>query len=200
MVAAIPPWLDSDFVTKLNLKSRWASPVADIPWSLHPLHPKAYGSLFLPQWKFLFQQESAEVTRQPVEVRYPFLDLRIVSFMLAIPSLPWFFRKHILREAMRGKLPEEIRMRPKMPVRKDPVVAALRDAGGEIALQAAPGRELSQFVTLKHLSPLLEDDDPEQVMQRLRPYCLSYWLQSLGRIGYKMPMGIGHGEAKAASR
>lgn len=198
--AAIPPWLDSELISRLNLESRWASPVADLPWSLHPVHPKAYGSLFFPQWKYLFQQESAEVTRQPVEVRYPFLDLRIVNFMLAIPALPWFFRKHILREAMRGKLPEQIRMRPKRPMLKDPVVEALCAGGtGEVELRRL-SEELSGYVAAERLHPLLEDDDSEEVMLRLRPYCLSYWLQSPSRIGYKMPMGIRHAEAKAASR
>jgi len=49
-----------------------------------------------------------------VEIRAPFLDWRLVCFMFSLPSeskLGGGTTKRILREAMRGVLPEEIRMR-----------------------------------------------------------------------------------------
>lgn len=195
----IPPWINPDLVTKLDLDSRWEKPLPDIPWESHPNHPKAYGSLFFPQWTCMFQQENAGVTRQPVEVRYPFLDLRVVNFLLAIPAVPWFFRKQVLRDAVRGKLPEKIRMRPKKPIRKDPIVAALRDSSAGVIEQALQGEVLDRFVVLKNLAPPLEDEDSERVMLRLRPLCLRYWLQSAGRIGYTFRGNAGDSKPEHAA-
>ncbi|HJT21816.1 MAG TPA: asparagine synthase-related protein, partial [Nitrospira sp.] len=49
-----------------------------------------------------------------VEVRLPFLDYRIVAFLFSLPSRwkvkgPW--NKFVLREAMRGRIPESVRCR-----------------------------------------------------------------------------------------
>ena len=51
-----------------------------------------------------------------VEVRVPFLDHTLVEFMSQVPprlKMRGFREKHILREALRGVLPEEIRTRRK---------------------------------------------------------------------------------------
>ena len=56
-----------------------------------------------------------------LEVRVPFCDHRIVSYVW---NIPWDMkakdgeRKHILREAARGLLPEKVRSRPKSPYPK----------------------------------------------------------------------------------
>ena len=53
----------------------------------------------------MFEQENAGATHFPLEMRYPFLDLRIVNYLLALPPFPWCFNKMLLREAMAGRLP-----------------------------------------------------------------------------------------------
>ena len=49
-----------------------------------------------------------------VEARLPFLDYRLVSLLFGLPP-EWRLRgqwtKYVLREAMRGKIPESIRLR-----------------------------------------------------------------------------------------
>ena len=50
-----------------------------------------------------------------VEARLPFMDYRLVSFLFGLPSQwkirgPW--NKFVLREAMRGRIPESVRTRP----------------------------------------------------------------------------------------
>lgn len=50
-----------------------------------------------------------------VEVRFPFCDHRLISYVWNIPwemKAPGGERKHILREAARGIVPEEVRLRP----------------------------------------------------------------------------------------
>jgi asparagine synthase (glutamine-hydrolysing) len=47
-------------------------------------------------------------------MRYPYRDRRLVEFMLAVPGHQLYNRgryKHVLRQAMAGVLPEEIRLR-----------------------------------------------------------------------------------------
>ncbi len=50
------------------------------------------------------------------EIRDPFLDSRVVEYLFSIPSLPWFYKKHILRASMKTVLPPEIINRPKTPI------------------------------------------------------------------------------------
>jgi asparagine synthase (glutamine-hydrolysing) len=54
-----------------------------------------------------------------LEVRVPFLDHELVEFCSRIPptlKMRGFREKYILREALRGVLPEEIRTRKKRPL------------------------------------------------------------------------------------
>ena len=53
------------------------------------------------------------VTLCPVVFRHPFFDVRLLTYLLGIPPIPWFLNKKILRDAMRGKTPEPVRRRPK---------------------------------------------------------------------------------------
>ena len=76
----------------------------------------------------MFELENPGVTRCPVEVRHPFLDLRIVNFMLALPPFPLFFEKKLLREAVAGRLPESVRTRRKTPLAGSPLVEHLRQS------------------------------------------------------------------------
>lgn len=193
---AFPTWLNHDLAAQLELKKRWENPIPENSPARHPVHPRGYESLFLPQWRHLFLHESSEITRQLVEVRYPFLDLRLAEFLLAIPAMPWFFRKHLLRDAMRGRLPEKIRMRPKQPLREDPLIPALRIYGSSEVHRLRPAESLGRYVDIKALPPLGDetDADAEEVELKLRPWCLNFWLQSSKRIGYKIAAEAGHAE------
>ena len=55
-----------------------------------------------------------------MEVRYPFCDVRLVNYLLAIPVLPWRLHKELLRVALRGQVPETVCRRPKTPLSRDP--------------------------------------------------------------------------------
>ena len=123
-----PRWLAPEFARRLNLKDR-AKEWSELPaFRPHPILPKAHASLSLPQWSAMFEQENPGVTRCPVEVRHPFLDLRIVNFLLALPPFPLFFEKKLLREAVAGRLPESVRTRRKTPLAGSPLVEHLRQS------------------------------------------------------------------------
>ena len=179
--AAFPEWIEPELATRLNLQDRWNNPVDKLPWKVHPRHPMGYGSLFLPQWDAMFRQESAATTRQTVEVRYPFLDVRLVNFLLAMPSMPWFFRKHLLRETMRGRLPEAIRLRPKTPFRFDPLVAALqRDGAGPIS-KMQPCDRLNHYIKDSRLPSLERLMSGSEAELRIWPASLNFWLHSVSK-------------------
>ena len=103
---ACPSWLNSAFVERMDLRDRYEQLTASPPIDAHPLRPEAYRRLTGPLWAWCLGWWDPGVTRVPLEARYPFLDVRLVSYLLAIPPLPWFVDKLLLREAMRGVLPE----------------------------------------------------------------------------------------------
>ena len=189
---AFPEWISRDFAKDMKLKERWKE------WGMHPnlplehpIHPRAHASLSLPQWTHMFEQENAGVTRFPVETRYPFLDLRIVNFLLALPPFPWFFQKMLLREAMTGRLPESVRMRPKTPVQSDTLSEQFRRTGIERLKQMPWSKDIDKYIDRSALIPPHGKMNPEQLSNSLRPYCLNIWLQSARRIRYNM-----HAEGK----
>ncbi len=180
-----PPWLAPDFSRRANLTERWKEQ-AELPksWKAHPIHPRGHGSLSLPQWTVMFEQEDPGATGHPVETRHPFLDLRVVNFLLAIPPFPWFFRKTLLREAMAGRLPERVRTRPKTPLQGDPTLAQVHRTGNAKLKSIPLSAELDRYIDRAAIAMPHAKMNPEQVGVHLRPYCFNIWLQSARGVGY----------------
>jgi asparagine synthase (glutamine-hydrolysing) len=174
-----PPWIAPDFARRLNLKDRWREcSELRMPAASHAVRPKAHASLALPHWTSMFENENPGVTRYPVEVRYPFLDLRLVDYLLALPPFPWFFQKTLLREAMAGKLPERVRIRPKTPFQGDPLRAHFRGNQINWVNQTPLSEELDSYINRSALLRLHGNMAPEQIILGARPHCLNFWLQS----------------------
>ncbi len=76
-------------------------------------HDQRRGMTFAPLWETIFRVSDPGFTCDPIKYRFPFFDLRLVEFMLTLPPDPWCRKKYLLREAMRGLLPESVRQRPK---------------------------------------------------------------------------------------
>jgi asparagine synthase (glutamine-hydrolysing) len=182
-----PPWLKREFLESAKLEERWKElckhPVTP---SAHPIVPNAHASFSLPHWTQMFEQENAGMTPYPLEMRYPFLDLKLVNFLMAIPPFPWFFEKTILREAMSDRIPERIRMRRKTPLQGDPVSAQLQKTGAEILKQMQWSKDSDRFIERSALVAPHGKMNAEQIRTHLRPYCLNIWLQSARRIRYNM--------------
>jgi asparagine synthase (glutamine-hydrolysing) len=84
----------------------------------------AYGLLGNARWNAHFRSEG----------RHPFLDRRIVEFAMAIPDDQRYRRdvsKFVLREAMRGILPERVRVRSDKAEFSAICVLAINSLGGE---------------------------------------------------------------------
>lgn len=190
----VPRWIAPDFARRVDTEARWREHSILPRAPGHPIKPKAHASLSLPHWSRLFELTDPGVTHYPVEVRYPFLDLRIVNYILALPPFPWSFHKKLLREAMKGRLPEEIRRRPKTPLSGDPVLAMLRRHRELPWLtKARRSEEIDNYVDRNAPLPLHDGEDSEGAIQATRPLCLNFWLQSRVRVRYKLVAEALHG-------
>lgn len=190
-----PAWLAAGFSQRAHIDARWEdgnkTPTPAGEW--HPICPLGHASLTIPQWTRFFESENAGMTRQPVEIRYPFLDLRIVNFLLAIPPFPWFFEKMLLREAMVGRLPETIRRRPKASLAEDPLFRRLAASENGRDERIEWTEELDLFVDRRSLPPFRGEHGPEVLRSLLRPYCLNFWLQTARGVRYNFCAEARHG-------
>lgn len=119
----LPPWIDPTLASRLHLADRLASMNGEFT---HPWHPAAMASFGSTLWQRMFADTEIEETMAPLVWRHPFLDLRVLQFMLSLPPVPWAYRKLVIREAMRSRLPAAILARDKAPLSADPIPAAMR--------------------------------------------------------------------------
>lgn len=124
----LPAWLDRDLVARLHLEERVRQASEPFDRS-HRWHPRAMGSFANPIWQALFTDRDLDESFASLVWRHPFLDLRVLEFMLAVPPVPWAREKLLMRHAMRGRLPREILERPKTPLSGSPMEAPLRQFG-----------------------------------------------------------------------
>lgn len=110
----VPPWIDPSLARRLGLEQRLGGNGAG-PVPRHPWRPRAVAGFNDPIWPAVFADYEFEESLGPLVLRHPFLDLRVLEFMLSVPTLPWAREKLLLREAMRGRLPDEVLARSKVP-------------------------------------------------------------------------------------
>src|SRR5712692_919707 len=175
--AQSPSWLNPDFVARLEIHARPA-PVDGEAAPVHPTRPEAYSLLTSSDWPSLFEGYDPGVTSVPVEVRHPFFDLRVVNYLLAIPPMPWCFDKTIVRLAMRGSLPESIRLRPKTVAAGEPLAALLRRPAAQWVDRFEPVPALRTYVDRDRIPRVWGEEDSNSIWTNLRPLCLNYWLKS----------------------
>jgi asparagine synthase (glutamine-hydrolysing) len=171
-----PVWLNTAFTDRFDLRNRWTTANQVEPKYDHPVRPEAYWRLLTAPWSTYFESNDPGVTRVPVEGRYPFLDVRVVGYLLAIPPVPWCVDKQLLRLAMRGALPDAIRRRPKTPLASDPLFAHYQNGGVPHLARFDASPDLMQYVDQASIPPLTGDGGGVQDALPMRPFCLNYWL------------------------
>jgi asparagine synthase (glutamine-hydrolysing) len=188
-----PLWLNEDLEKKLGLQERWKTyelttrrAILELEASFTGFRPEASMLMSHVSWQRLFEDFDAGVTCIPVEVRYPFFDLRLVTFLLGLPRLPWCCDKELLRQAGRGVLPEAVRLRPKSPLRADPAVALLQkpESAWVDRFEAVP--ELKQYVRRDRIPAVYGEKQPGVAWVNLRPLSLNFWLRGQPVIRYKL--------------
>jgi asparagine synthase (glutamine-hydrolysing) len=181
-----PKWFAPDFVRRLNLEDR-SREWSELPsWQPHPVLPKAHASLSIPHWAAMFEREHPGVTRCAVEVRNPFLDLRVVNFLLAMPPFPLFFEKKLIREAVAGRIPESVRRRRKEPLAGSPLKKHIQRMGKKWLDDVKWSADMDSYIDRGRMQTFQNESNGERTLSALRPYCLNFWLQSARKVRYNL--------------
>jgi asparagine synthase (glutamine-hydrolysing) len=174
---AFPSWLNKEFESRMRLKERWEEIRAD-PILPHPTRPVAYSTFagdFPMGWA---ENLDAGNTGAPADIVHPYWDVRLLRFLLTVPAVPWCREKYLIRTALRGLVPEAVRLRPKAPLAGLPYLERIRRSQYP-ELAPAPGLEryLSEIKITKVYRKF--DQSREQIDQELRILGLQYWLLGL---------------------
>jgi len=185
-----PPWLNPDLEKRLGLRERWESLTRHSAMN-DPVRPVAFQAMVDPTWPNSFEGYDSGVTRVALEVRHPFFDLRLVTFLLALPALPWCSDKELLREAARGVLPDTVRLRRKSPLLADPLVALLQrpDSAWVDSFEAVS--ELGRYVERRLIPKVFGKKDAWTAWIHVRPLSLNFWLRSKEASGINMQGAAG---------
>jgi asparagine synthase (glutamine-hydrolysing) len=175
-----PTWLNREFVERIDLPQRVQQVTSGEANDVHPIRAEAHRRLTTGPWDFYFESSDPGATGVAVEIRYPFIDVRLVKYLLAIPPVPWFVAKTLLREAMKGVLPDSVRRRRKTPLEADPLRAHLSAApvrGLPRPLRPVP--DLERCIDHAAVPPLDGARGGRDPWLDVRPYCLNHWLARL---------------------
>jgi asparagine synthase (glutamine-hydrolysing) len=168
-----PDWFNPQFENRLQLRKRWEQLWLD-PHLAHPIRPRGYASFDLPLWQAMFESFDVSQTGAQLEVRHPFLDLRVLRFLLAVPALPWCRSKYLLRRTMAGVLPEPVLRRGKAPL--------VRDAWEERVMECGlplldPTCSLDRYIDTKRWQRT-QVRAPATFWIDFRTRSLNYWLRN----------------------
>jgi asparagine synthase (glutamine-hydrolysing) len=146
----------------------------------HPIRPYAFRALaYIRRLSNFFEAYDAGVTGLPLEYRHPLMDLRLQEYCLSLPPLPWCVKKMIVREAMRGILPEPVRRRPKAPLAGWPEMELLRQPEAQWVDRFVATPALGRYVDRSRIPLARVATDRDERWSNLRPLSLSFWLQGL---------------------
>src|SRR6185369_12748932 len=81
-----PDWIDPGFAERCGCADRWNASLRAAP-SIHPFRPRGYASLGSPNWQSLFDECDVQGAMAGTEMRHPFLDIRLLRYMLAVPAM-----------------------------------------------------------------------------------------------------------------
>ena len=171
--AFYPLWIDKDFSRETELRNRlemFCTPKAltSERHAIRVLNSSTFATIL--------GGYDAGATRLPLEVRHPLLDVRLIEYLLAIPSVPWLCNKHILRVAMKDLLPTKVLHRPKTGLQGDPALQLARDGSVRWLDSFEVSPQLKRFVNLAVRSPIAEEPTSEALWSSLRIFALNHWL------------------------
>lgn len=170
----MPDWLNPDFVERLQLRARLQEKLAA------PSQTDRYGMATAPLWSNIFAWSDPGFSGLPVKVRFPFFDLHLVQYLLAVPPAPWFEQKFLLRQAMHGTLPDAVRWRAKTPLRGFAHYNLMQRRGPQPWMaQLAATPALTPYVSRNHFLDRLQNLSelkPIVYNQSIPVLQLEYWL------------------------
>jgi asparagine synthase (glutamine-hydrolysing) len=139
----------------------------------HPRRAEAQRRLTDPRWTLMFESWHRSQTGVPIDLVHPYFDRRVVELLMAIPPVPWFTDRQLLRESMRGRLPEEVRLRAKTPLPHDPIAILVSRSVEELAAVVRGEPEMQRYVNTSLWSKELS----RGVARSVLPVCAARWLR-----------------------
>lgn len=125
-------------------------------------------------WSSYLEWADPQFTRAPIELVYPWCDARVIEAARELEPVPWLVDKQVVREMLRGRVSERVRLRKKTFLAGDPWRGDLPDdrvPGIEAASRFIdPGR----FRESCRAAGFLSD-------QTLRAVAFESWLRKLPR-------------------
>jgi asparagine synthase (glutamine-hydrolysing) len=166
-------------------------------WWAHAAHGVTQGI----EQAGVFEHQRRRAALAGLEARHPLLDLDLVELGLRQPpeqTLDPRFNRPLLRAAMRGLLPDSVRLRPQKARFESLIVDCLRgtDAAAVRRLLTAPDAEIGAYVDRSAMRRSLFDSeerfeaDPFRWMWQVwRLVNAEYWLRSLAGTLASAPAG-----------
>ena len=166
-----PPWLNA------TLRLRRAERLRVVSAPDHPHRPTVARRLAHPLWQSLLESLDVSAHGLPIDVRLPFLDQRVIAYALSVPPIPMAQDKRLLRDAMDGLLPDEVRLAAKEPLTgfAEARVAQWWSRGPAPFI---PSDVLRRYVDVSALPPISTTSDAELVLQVIRLRILDRWLRA----------------------
>ena len=169
-----PAWL------RVDLRARRARRLRSRAQPSHPTRSEVARRLDATHWQPFLESLDAGVTGVSIDVRLPFLDRRLIALALSLPPIPWMQRKHVLREAARGLVPDIARREPKQGVR-GLYEARLAQWWSREPAPFAPSDALARFVDVGALPTTDRTSSVNEQIVHLRMRLLDRWLSANSR-------------------
>jgi asparagine synthase (glutamine-hydrolysing) len=172
-----PAWLRHDVLDDRTSSGCPQSHQLNISDTHHPWHPLAVASFYSPVWQDFFDSFDAGFAWRVMEAVHPYLDVRMVRYLLSVPVVPWCHSKLLVRESMRDLLPELVLARKKTCLVEDPWIKAMVQHPFP---PIAKTPELSRYVNMSKI-PNRWAADVEQNRLIRRFLAFQYWLAARNR-------------------
>jgi asparagine synthase (glutamine-hydrolysing) len=177
----LPDWINPDFAARLDLADRWRAAVDP------GRGRRALDAMADPFWVALFGFAHPGANGHAIRTLFPFFDVRLVELVLQAPPA-WRRDKRLLREAMRGRVPEAVRLRPKTPLYR----SAERDDTADPRYQVAERPDarrwradllrtagIGEYVCVERALQRIESPIPTRTMLAFdNCFPLAHWLRS----------------------
>jgi asparagine synthase (glutamine-hydrolysing) len=173
----LPHWVDPGFIERLNLRERWHA-LQQSSEPEHPLHPGT-ASFANGYWAAFMEQEDAGWTGARLQRRSPFLDRRLIEFLLRVPPVPSLMHKDMLRRAMKDELSEPVRNRRKTPLASDPTVCQIQRLRWCPEPISKPHTITESYINWSKVSVTLAERRGSNWLAALQPVSLHVWVKAV---------------------
>jgi len=147
------------------------------------LHAEAWRLIDSSSWARTFEASDAGATGQPLEWLSPYFDVRVIEFLFSLPPMPHFANKDIVRQSMRGWIPDELLRRPKTHLPTDPSAIRFRQASRQWAGKVGASAEVRPFIDGRILRQSILKADQSQYASSQQAFAISLaiWLSERNR-------------------